>query len=454
MLVASALLALVISAAFAVLLVSIAELRVSEQSARHSEEVLVAANRLERLIVDVEAGERGFLITGQDGSLDLWRSGQAAFPEQAGSLERMVADNPAQLSLATQIAQDATSYIRDYSIPLVEAARRDLAGARTRTAIAEGVRRIDTIRAEFNRFVAAEQDVAATRQSRSGTAARRAIFAAAAGLAGSILLIVLFAGYLSRAIVRPVRRAAGMAGRLAGGDLGARLPERGAGEIGVLESSFNTMAGSLQDSREELAASRVRIVAAADQARRRIERDLHDGIQQRLVSLALELRAVEANAPTEVGVRLAAIADELTGATDDLREFSRGIHPAILSEGGLPPALRALARRSMVPVELEVDIPVRPPEQVEVAAYYVVSEALTNAAKHARASVALVDVRTRDGCLHLSVRDDGVGGAAAGHGSGLVGLTDRVQALGGTFSITSPAGAGTALVVELPINGV
>jgi signal transduction histidine kinase len=454
MLVASGLLAWIIGAAFAVLLVSIADLRTSEQRARHSEEVLVAANRLERLVVDVEAGERGFLITGQDSSLDLWRSGQAAFPEQAGILERSVADNPDQLGLATQIQQDAAAYFQDYSIPLVDAARRDLAAVRTPTAIADEVPRIDAIRAEFDRFVAAEQSLAAARQNSSSTAAHQAIVAAAAGLAGSILLIVVFAAYLSRAIVRPVRRAAAMAGRLAGGNLGARLPERGAGEIGVLEHSFNTMAGSLQDSREELAASRARIVAAGDQARRRIERDLHDGIQQRLVSLALELRAVEANAPPEFRARLAEVAGELAGATDDLREFSRGIHPAILSDGGLPPALRALARRSVVPVELDVDIPERPPEQVEVAAYYVVSEALTNAAKHARATVALVDVRTRNGGLHLSVRDDGVGGAATGlHGSGLVGLTDRVQALGGTVSITSPAGGGTALVVELPING-
>jgi len=309
------------------------------------------------------------------------------------------------------------------------------------------------MRAEFDWLVETEGGLAAARQQHSDATANRAFLAAAGGLAGSVLLIVVFAGYLTRAMVRPLRLAAAMAGRLAGGDLGARLPERGPGEIGVLERSFNTMAGSLQDSRAELAASRARIVAAADQARRRIERDLHDGIQQRLVSLALELRGVEATAPPELRARLADFAGELADATNDLRELSRGIHPAILSEGGLPPALRALARRSPVPVELDLDIPVRPPEQVEVAAYYVVAEALTNTAKHARATVARVDVRARDGGLHLSVNDDGVGGAAAGHGSGLVGLTDRVQAVGGTVSIISPAGEGTVLEVDLPAPG-
>jgi signal transduction histidine kinase len=452
MLVASGLLALIVGAAFTVLLVTIADLRRSEQMAFHSEEVLVAANRLERLVVDIEAGERGFLVAGQDSSLTLWRSGQAAFPGQAAALAQMVADNPQQLAVARQIERDVASYIKDYSIPLIETARQNLPAARTPAAVDDGVRRFDAIRGEFDRFTAAEQDLAVARQSHSSEVALEAFVAAAIGLGGSVLLIVLFAVYLSRAIVGPVRRAAGMAGRLAGGDLGARLPEHGVGEIGVLERSFNTMAGSLQASRAELAASRARIVAAGDQARRRIERDLHDGIQQRLVSMTLELRAAEANAPPELRAQLVEIAGELINATDDLRELSRGIHPAILSEGGLPPALRALARRSVVPVELEVDIPARAPEQIEVAAYYVVSEALTNTAKHAEATIAWIDVHARNGVLRLSVRDDGAGGAAPSHGSGLVGLTDRVQALGGTVEITSPPGGGTTVLVHLPTD--
>ena len=146
------------------------------------------------------------------------------------------------------------------------------------------------------------------------------------------------------------------------------------------------------------------------------------------------------------------VAGELDQVVDDLREISRGIHPAILSQGGLGPALRALVRRSAVPVELDVRTDRPLPEQVEVAAYYVVSEALTNAAKHARASVVHVDVDTEDSVVQLTVRDDGVGGADARHGSGLVGLHDRVEALGGTIRIESPPGAGTLLVVALPLE--
>jgi signal transduction histidine kinase len=169
----------------------------------------------------------------------------------------------------------------------------------------------------------------------------------------------------------------------------------------------------------------------------------------------LDLRAAEATlAPefTRLRAQLAHVSGELTKATDELRELSRGIHPAILSEGGLTPAFKALARRSAVPVELDLDVPARLPEHVEVAAYYVVSEALTNAAKHAHASVAQVIVHANGDNLHLSVHDDGVGGATPVPGSGLIGLTDRIQALGGTLSVTSPAGKGTELLVVLPLK--
>ena len=456
MLIASGLLALLIGAAFAVLLSSVADLRASERRARRSEEVLVVANRLERLVVELEAAQLGFVITNQARFLQPWQDARTALPGEGGTLERLVADSPAQQEQARRIVEAIRSYLRDYSVPLVTAARRDPAAGRTVAATDEGRRRMDALRTEFDRFVTSERGLAAARQRRSDAATRRAIVAAAAGLGGSILLIVLFAGYLTRAIVQPVRRAAAMASRLAGGDLGARMPERGVGEIGVLEASFNTMAGSLELSREELVASRTRVVAAADQARRRIERDLHDGTQQRLVSLVLDLRAAQAAVPPELPelrAQLARVADGLTGALEDLRELSRGIHPAVLSEGGLAPALKALARRSAVPVELEVEVPARLAEPVEVAAYYVVSEALANTAKHANASVIHVRVQAGDDRLQLSVRDDGVGGATPGRGSGLVGLTDRVQALGGTITIHSPAGQGTRLQIDLPVQG-
>jgi PAS domain S-box-containing protein len=209
------------------------------------------------------------------------------------------------------------------------------------------------------------------------------------------------------------------------------------------------------ETKSELAASRRRIVAASDQARRRIERDLHDGTQQRLASLGLAVRAAQADVPPERGdlrAELARIAMGLADAVEDLQELSRGIHPAILSRGGLGPALRALARRSAIPVELDLTTQARFPEPVEVAAYYVASEALANATKHAQASHVEVSLATRDGRLLLSVRDDGVGGADAARGSGLVGLTDRVEALGGSVQLHSRPGDGTHITAELPLG--
>jgi signal transduction histidine kinase len=623
MAVASGLLALVVSAAFVVLLVSVEDLRTSQRLALHSEEVLAAANQLERLVIDVETGQRGFVITGEERYLAPWRDAQRALPGASRRLEQLTADD-AQHGQAVLIGQAAAAYVRDYSVPLVAAARRDLGSARTGAATDEGRRRIDDIRAQFDRLVTAERGLAEAREGRSAAAAGRAIGATVGGLVASALLVLLFAGYLTRAIVQPVRRAAAMAGRLAGGDLGVRMPETGVDEIGALERSFNSMAGSLEESRDELTrllaeqaalrrvatlvargvppddifaavaeevgrligaddtvvaqfepdgavtvvvslgedklpagmrwpaddflattrvwrtghsarvdeeswkeasgtvpdrlrrlhirsvaaspivveghlwgalsvaathaplpddtgqrmanftelmatamanaesraeltASRVRIVTAADDTRRRIERDLHDGIQQRLVTIGLDLRTAQSAAAAsdpELGKRLERVADGLGDALTELQELSRGIHPAILSQGGLGPALRALARRSAVPVELDVDLDTtRLPASIEVAAYYVVSEALTNAAKHARASVVTVQGRVGEGRLRLLVRDDGVGGATVAHGSGLIGLSDRVQALGGTIGVHSPAGEGTTLEIDLPATG-
>ena len=208
------------------------------------------------------------------------------------------------------------------------------------------------------------------------------------------------------------------------------------------------------ESQSELAASRRRMVAAADDARRRIERDLHDGIQQQLVSLGMELGAMEASLPAEDEFRaqVEAVSDGLRRAIDDLREISRGIHPAILAHGGLGAALKALARRSQVPVQLTSTIDGRLPERVEVAAYYVVSEALTNVARHAGASVVNINVSGQDATLQLAIRDDGVGGADAREGTGLMGLKDRVEALGGRISVDSSPGRGTSLAVALPLG--
>jgi signal transduction histidine kinase len=232
------------------------------------------------------------------------------------------------------------------------------------------------------------------------------------------------------------------------------LPPQTESRMGEFTDLVATAISNLE-AWSDLAASRARIVEATDQTRRRFERDLHDGVQQRLVSLTLELRGAEAVALPEsadLRAQLSEVGDGLTGVLDDLRELSRGIHPAILSEGGLGPALKALARRSVVPVELDVSVQQRLAERVEVAAYYVVSEALANAAKHAHASLAQVRVEAGNGILALRIRDDGVGGADPARGSGLIGLTDRVEALGGKIAVASPAGEGTSLHVELPVE--
>jgi PAS domain S-box-containing protein len=209
------------------------------------------------------------------------------------------------------------------------------------------------------------------------------------------------------------------------------------------------------ETRSELAASRARIVSAADETRRQIERDLHDGTQQRLVSLGLALRLAESTVPgdlEETRSIIEGVASALNQVIDELREIARGIHPAILSEGGLGPALRTLARRSAIPLNLGAVIEHRLPEPIEVAAYYVVSEALANATKHANATCMDVEATVRGRSLRLSIRDDGVGGADPARGSGLIGLRDRVEALGGTVELSSPSGQGTHFAVLFPLE--
>ena len=209
------------------------------------------------------------------------------------------------------------------------------------------------------------------------------------------------------------------------------------------------------EAHAELTASRARIVATADQTRRRIERDLHDGAQQRLVTLALQLRAAQAKVPPQLDQltpELDRVVSGLASVLEELREFARGIHPAILVKGGLVPAFRTLARRSSVPVTLSIRTRERMPEHVEVTAYYVVSEALANVAKHSKASAARVEVEATSSVLRLDIRDDGVGGADSARGSGLIGLKDRVEAIGGTFRMKSRHGDGTQLLIELPIR--
>ncbi len=266
---------------------------------------------------------------------------------------------------------------------------------------------------------------------------------------------------LARSVAWRVRQLSAMAGRMADGDLSVRIPATGRDELAGLERAFNDLAESLEIHNEELressaqlAASRARVVAAGDETRRRIEHELHDGLQQRLISLALELRAAEARVPPEPHgqvERLSRTAQGLTDAAEELREIARSVYPAILERGGLAPAVRAIVRRAGVPVDLGIALRGRLPQAVEVTAYYVVSEGVANAAKHAQASVIKVDVGVVGAELVVQVRDNGVGGADAARGCGLLGLTDRVAAVGGRMQIASTAGAGTAVLVTLPL---
>jgi len=203
----------------------------------------------------------------------------------------------------------------------------------------------------------------------------------------------------------------------------------------------------------ELAASRARIVAAGDVERRRLERNLHDGAQQRLVTLALSLQMALAKLESDPAAARAEITearDEVALAIEELRELARGLHPAVLTRHGLRVAVAALADRATVPVEVAEVPGERLPETVEAAVYYVIAEALTNVTKYARASRVRLRVAAGDGTVVVEVSDDGVGGADPAAGSGLQGLTDRVEALGGTLEVVSPPGAGTSLRAEIP----
>jgi signal transduction histidine kinase len=234
-----------------------------------------------------------------------------------------------------------------------------------------------------------------------------------------------------------------------GGLLRSRLVE--ADEIAAENARLDA---ELKRRYEELRASRARIVEAADAARRKLERDLHDGAQQRLVGLALSLRMARERIDSDPGEARALLDEaqaELARATEELRELARGIHPAVLTDRGLSAALAALAKRSPLRVELKDGVGERLPDSVEAAAYFVVAEALTNAARHAGTDRAEVEVARRDGHLRVAVRDEGRGGADPS-GSGLRGLADRVQALDGELEISSPPGKGTRIVARIPVG--
>jgi signal transduction histidine kinase len=235
-------------------------------------------------------------------------------------------------------------------------------------------------------------------------------------------------------------------------------PELLEGVIPVLQLALENerLETALRTQLDDVTASRARIVTATEEERRRLERDLHDGAQQRLVAVSLalnEARAIAGRgaAPGPLGDHLDALANELAAAIRELRELARGIHPAILEHEGLGPAIAGLARRASVPVEVRVEVPERLPAVVESTAYFTIAEALTNTQRHAAASHARISAVSVDHRLELEIADDGVGGADPRRGSGLRGLDDRVTALGGVLTIDSRAGEGTAVRASLPV---
>lgn len=625
-LLASGIVVLLAIGAYALLFRVIADLHYSGGATGRSRAVLSSANRLERLVTDLDTQIRGFVITGDRRLLTPLDDAQDDAIEEGRDLVRLTATgDPAQANRARRLVDGTEAYIHDYSVPLVTTLRQSPAPARSPAAVTEGERRLRPLRSQFEAFMSAQRKLAAAGERRSARDATNATIIAAGGAGGALLLLLLFSGYLTRAILRPIRKASAMAGDLAGGDLSVRIPEVSHNDVGVLERTFNAMAGSLQadrrelrrvveeqgalrriatliargvspaeifsavaselgkiqgtqhavinrfdpariatsvghwsapgapdilppaggrwpleadsaagkvyrtgrtarvktdrstsmigkwsrkngiryvvgcpitvgghlwgmiavfsadpepppddteerlaefvdllgtaianaENRNELLASSTRIVAAADEARRRIERTLNTGPRQRLTTLGEELRlAQDLIGPDSGDVRdhLARTVRGLDSVVDDLEEISRGLHPTTLSRSGLHRALEALTQRSEVPAELTVHVGRPLPEHVQVAVYYTVSEALTNVAKYSHADRVQVDLRLDEAGLQLRITDDGVGGADAARGSGLTGLKDRIEALGGTIRVISPAGGGTSLIVDVPVT--
>jgi signal transduction histidine kinase len=624
---ASGIVVLLAIGAYAVLFTVIMDLHTSAGIANHSKAVLASADRLERLVTDLETDVRGFIITGDRRLLAPLDDAQDDAIAESRNLERLTAESdPAQSAPARRIASDTEAYVHDYSIPLVTAMRENPASARSLATITEGEQRLQPLRAQFDRFMAAQGDLILSHERRSSADATKATILAAGGAGVALLLLLLFSGYLTRAILRPVRRTSEMASDLAGGDLTVRIPEVSRNDVGVLERTLNVMAGSLQEdryqlrrvveeqgalrriatlvargvspaeifaavagelgrilgmehtvinrfdpagtatsvghwsapgspdilppaggrwpldadsaagavlrtgrparvntdtatstigtwsrengihyvvgcpitvsgrlwgmiavfsadpeppsgdteerlvefvellataianaeNRNELLASSARIVAAADEARRRIENDLNTGPQRRLTALGEELRLTRAAiSPSRGDLReqLARTTKGMDGVLDDLREISRGLHPAALSRSGLRRAMEALTQRSEVPAELTMRVDQPLPDHLQVAIYYTVSEALTNVAKYSHADAVHVGLTLDATTLRLRIADNGIGGADPGRGSGLLGLKERIESLGGTIEIVSPPGGGTSLLIDIPVGG-
>lgn len=434
--------------AFATMLGAIDGARRAQERVSASHQTVVAAEGLSRAVGDLTASERGLLL-GDLGGAGAWSAAGQRVHERAEALAALRVDGADERRRTAGLAAAAEAYLQESR----RVAGPVAAGAPARTGLpATDPARVTEFAAHLDAFLAEEQDVVAAQERAVAADARWAVAAGVAGLLASLVSVVLVGIYLTRAVALPVRRAGAVARQFADGDLRARLPVTGVGDIGDLQRALNRMAASLAAARDELTASRARIVAADYRARRAIERDLHDGLQQRLVALALDVRGLGAEVPDELREQVDEVATGLVEATNELRDFVHGIQPAALTQSGLGAALRALARRAALPVEVRIDLADRLPADVESAAYYFVSEALTNATKHAHASYVEVTARIEAGLLRVTVADDGVGGADRAGGTGLVGLADRIDATGGRMTLVSEAGQGTTLTASIPIS--
>ena len=444
---ASGLLALLIGVAFAVLLWAISDANSSTSARRASRTALVEAGAMERLLLDLETGQRGFVITKHETFLQPWHQARSELPAEARRFTES-ATSTEQRRTAEKIARGVDSFLKDYSVPLVEMVRRNDPAASSLETTTEGKERVDTLRAQFGRYVADERAQLAERTDAAGTNSHQAVLAAAVGLAASTALVAVFTILQHRAVVRPVRGAAAAAKELAGGDLSMRIPPSKVAEIGALGSSFNSMAASLQDSRR-------RIMESTEAVHRRTARDLHDGAQQRLVSLMIGLRLAREMLPeteTAAADLLDQSIDNAQTAINELRELASGIYPLVLTVKGLVAAVKDLAARCPVATVVETKDERRISSTIESNAYFVVAEAVTNAVKHAQASRIDVSIEFGD-VLRIKVADDGVGGVGkATAGSGMTGLTDRVAAFDGKLAIESPPGGGTTILIQIPLR--
>ncbi|WP_433080999.1 CHASE3 domain-containing protein [Dactylosporangium sp. CA-052675] len=616
----SALFTVLITAAFAMILVSVYELRASVAVVSQAERAVSACNTLERLVLDVEAARRGYALTHDRTLLAPWVQAQQQIPLRQQELASSVSDTPAQAARVARLNSDVTAYLDKYADPAIADDQSGEPAKIDTQSIMDGQQQIAALRTEFDDFINNQRMSVDRMHAAADRAGRQALVAGLAGFVVALLAVALLTRSLAVMVVRPLHRMVLAADRVAGGDLGVRVATDAPVEVGALQRTFNAMvaaldknrtmlgtvateqaalrrvatvaargrpaeelfaavteeAGKLFDAdatvllrfepdgsgtivaswsqnpahrvdlgrvhlnddgvasqvlrsgrpirlsgshsadflrrefgdltirsaigapvivadrpwgvlkalstcasplrehdaeraaeftelvasaiansqaRADLTASRARVVAATDESRRRIERDLHDGTQQRLIALLLALRATETEVGGGLRDRLHGIGSDLAEAIDELRELARGIHPSILSAGGLSPAIRSLARRSPVPVEVRLELPARLDASVEIGVYYVVAEALTNAIRHAHATLISVTASATDASLSLSVEDDGVGGAHPGTGTGLTGLGDRVAALGGSMQIASRRGNGTRLSITIPLTG-